>query len=85
MAKKLKICHNQTTCCANYQGKGIIGDLKENTLAEIWQGNILQKLRRAHLEGRYDEVPLCSKCDFWRCEVNIEKWLRCKIMHGNLI
>lgn len=65
-----------TTCCVDYQGKGIIGDLKENTLAEIWQGNILQKLRRAHLEGRYDEIPLCNKCDFWRCEVNIEKWLR---------
>jgi len=68
-----------TTCCVDYQGKGIIGDLKENTLAEIWQGNILQKLRRAHLEGRYDAVPLCNKCDFWRCEVNIEKWLRRKI------
>ncbi len=65
-----------TTCCVDYQGKGIIGDIKENTLAEIWQGSALQKMRRAHLEGLYNTIPLCSKCQFWRCEVNIEKWLR---------
>ena len=65
-----------TTCCVDYQGKGIIGDIKENTLAEIWQGDALQKIRRAHLEGLYNTIPLCSKCQFWRCEVNIGKWLR---------
>lgn len=65
-----------TTCCVDYQGKGIIGDIKENTLAEIWQGDALQKIRRAHLGGLYNTIPLCSKCQFWRCEVNIEKWLR---------
>jgi len=65
-----------TICCVDYQGKGIIGDIKENTLAEIWQGDALQKIRRAHLEGLYNTIPLCSKCQFWRCEVNIEKWLR---------
>lgn len=65
-----------TTCCVDYQGKGIIGDIKENTLAEIWQGDALQKIRTAHLEGLYNTIPLCSKCQFWRCEVNIEKWLR---------
>ena len=64
------------TCCVDYQGKGIIGDIKENTLAEIWQGNALQKIRRAHLEGLYDTIPLCSKCQFWRCEVNLGKWLK---------
>ena len=65
-----------TTCCVDYQGKGVIGDIKENTLAEIWQGDTLQKIRKAHLEGQYSTIPLCSKCQFWRCEVNIEKWLR---------
>ena len=70
-----------TTCCVDYQGKGVIGDIKENTLAEIWQGDTLQKIRKAHLEGQYSTIPLCSKCQFWRCEVNIEKWLRSKAEH----
>ena len=65
-----------TTCCVDYQGKGVIGDINKEPLSKIWQGKILQNIRKAHLEGRYDEVPLCNKCDFWRCEVNIEKWLR---------
>ena len=65
-----------TTCCVDYQGKGIIGDIKEDTLAAIWQGNKLQRIRDAHLENKYDSIPLCSNCQFWKCEVNIEKWLR---------
>lgn len=65
-----------TTCCVDYQGKGIIGDIKEESFAKIWQGDMLRKTRRAHLEGQYESMPLCSKCQFWRCEVNIEKWLK---------
>jgi len=65
-----------TTCCVDYQGKGIIGDIKENSLAKIWQGEVLQSIRRAHLENQYETIPLCNKCQFWRCEVNIGKWLR---------
>jgi len=65
-----------TTCCVDYQGKGIIGNMNEDPLAKIWQGEILQKIRKAHLEDKYDSIPLCSRCQFWRCEANIEKWLR---------
>lgn len=71
-----------TTCCVDYQGKGTVGNIKEETLAEIWQGDTLQKIRKAHLEGQYSTIPLCSKCQFWKCEVNIEKWLRSKVEHG---
>ncbi|MBI2470450.1 MAG: radical SAM protein [Planctomycetes bacterium] len=65
-----------TTCCVDYQGKGIIGDINEDLLARIWKGSTLQKIRMAHLEGRYDSVLLCNKCQFWKCEVNLGKWLR---------
>ncbi len=70
-----------TTCCVDYQGKGIIGDIKEESLANIWQGDELQRIRKAHLENKYDSIPLCSNCQFWKCEVNIEKWLRSKARH----
>ncbi len=64
-----------TTCCVDYQGKGVIGDINEDSLANIWRGESLQNLRIAHMKGRYDSIPLCNKCQFWKCEVNIEKWL----------
>ncbi|MDO8140143.1 MAG: radical SAM protein [Candidatus Brocadiales bacterium] len=65
-----------TTCCVDYQGKGVIGDIKEESLANIWQGNRLQRIREAHLKNKYSSILLCSSCQFWRCEVNIEKWLK---------
>ena len=65
-----------TTCCVDYQGKEIIGDIKEESFAKIWQGDRLQRIRNAHLENNYESIPLCSNCQFWKCEVNIEKWLR---------
>ncbi|MEK7290948.1 MAG: SPASM domain-containing protein, partial [Planctomycetota bacterium] len=51
------------------------GDINEDSLANIWRGESLQNLRIAHVEGQYGSIPLCSKCQFWKCEVNIEKWL----------
>lgn len=65
-----------TTCCVDYQGKNVVGDIKNDPLAGIWQGNALQNIRTVHLEGRYDSIPLCCKCQFWKCEVNIERWVR---------
>ena len=65
-----------TTCCVDYQGKGIIGNIKEESFAKIWQSDRLQRIRNAHLENNYESIPLCSNCQFWKCEVNIEKWLR---------
>ncbi|MDR4508709.1 MAG: SPASM domain-containing protein [Candidatus Brocadiaceae bacterium] len=64
-----------TTCCVDYQGKGIVGDLKDGSLADIWQGEKLKKIRRAHLEGNYTAIPLCGNCRFWNSEVNIGHWL----------
>ena len=57
-------------------GKGIIGNIKEESFAKIWQSDRLQRIRNAHLENNYESIPLCSNCQFWKCEVNIEKWLR---------
>ncbi len=71
-----------TTCCVDYQGKGVIGNINKDFLATIWQGNALQKIRMAHLEGRYDSIPLCNKCQFWKCEVNLGKWLR-RVNHSS--
>ncbi len=65
-----------TTCCVDYQGKGVFGDIQEESLARIWQGDVLKSLRMAHLNGLYKNIPLCDKCQFWRCEVDIGKWLK---------
>jgi radical SAM protein with 4Fe4S-binding SPASM domain len=52
-------------CCMDPHRKLKIGNLEESTLEELWKSPSLQKYRQIHLQGRYDEIPLCSKCEQW--------------------
>jgi len=43
-----------------------IGNLYENTLAEIWNGPVRMKMLEAHQTGRRDLAnDLCKTCEFW--------------------
>ena len=44
---------------------GIIGDVKEQSLKEIWNSPKRMKWLEYHRQGRRDKVPLCSYCHFW--------------------
>ena len=39
-----------------------IGDLREKTIEEIWQGPEAVALRNAHIRGRFTQYPLCAEC-----------------------
>lgn len=34
------------------------------TLKEIWDGHLLNQVRRAHVEGRLEAIPICTPCEF---------------------
>jgi len=45
--------------------EGIIGDLNNQSLDEIWNG-LPRKLALAyHIKGDRSKIPLCRKCDYW--------------------
>jgi radical SAM protein with 4Fe4S-binding SPASM domain len=50
-------------CCRDTEGDHIIGDTREQTPAEIWNGDHFRELRRLHAKGRFDEIPACKPCD----------------------
>ena len=50
-------------CCYDFDGEIILGDLNDNTIAEIWNGEAFRNFRQLHKEFRFDELPLCKKCD----------------------
>jgi len=49
-------------CCLDYSGKEILGDVNQQTIAEIWNNQRYRELRQLHRESRQDQIPLCSNC-----------------------
>ncbi len=53
-----------TCCCVDWTGATAVGDLRTETLAEVWRGERLAAFRRMHLEGRRGENSACRDCSF---------------------
>jgi len=50
-------------CCNDYDKKYVLGNVKDRSLSEIWNGGKMQQLRKEFLSGNV-ENPLCKKCHF---------------------
>lgn len=50
-------------CCDDWNHSTIIGNLKNQTIEEVWKGERLRKIREAHLRGEFYKVPLCAGCN----------------------
>lgn len=53
--------------CVRYDPErlGVLGNIKENTLEEIWTGQKRMDLLELHKRGKRDQIDLCSQCDYW--------------------
>tara|TARA_B100000315_G_scaffold127921_1_gene117648 strand:+ start:20793 stop:21842 length:1050 start_codon:yes stop_codon:yes gene_type:complete len=50
-------------CCADWSYGALIGDVKGESLANIWKGEKLQQFRLLHLRGERKNIKICSDCD----------------------
>jgi len=48
-------------CCADFDGRHILGDLRASTIAQIWNSPAYRAVRRQHLESGGPEI--CRSCD----------------------
>jgi radical SAM protein with 4Fe4S-binding SPASM domain len=54
-------------CSQDFFGYYILGNVKESSLAEIWNNDKMIHLRQRHIEGKIDEFETCRECDrVWR-------------------
>jgi len=51
-------------CDGNYFGKIIAGDLNTQSVEEVWNGPVMSKIRRYHLEGKSHKVKICAECGY---------------------
>jgi radical SAM protein with 4Fe4S-binding SPASM domain len=48
-------------CCYDYDKKYVLGNVKDSSLSEIWNGGKMQQLRKEFISGNVKN-PLCEKC-----------------------
>lgn len=51
-------------CCWDSNGDMVMGDVKKQRILDIWHGKPMNNLRKAHNEGRRQELKVCSVCSF---------------------
>jgi len=53
-------------CVEDWRNQTIVGHIEKNSIEEIWKGEAYERLRNLHLEGCYDEIPVCENCTDWQ-------------------
>lgn len=53
-------------CCQDVNAFYNAGNIKDSSLIEIWNGKLMQDLRRAHLGGMRSKLALCRECNMYQ-------------------
>lgn len=54
-----------TICCLDGFKETVVGNVFEQGVANVWQGEAFAKVRYYHETGQYDRVPFCQNCNGW--------------------
>ncbi len=60
-------------CNVDFDHLGVIGDVRQQSIEEIWKGPELKRYRSLHKHGRWNEIDLCRDCNYWAYTKNV--WL----------
>ena len=55
---------NVSVCCVDWDKKVVVGNLREQSLEEIWAGEKLRAFQMLHLERRRSEIDGCRNCTY---------------------
>ncbi len=58
----LKINGNVTICCVDDKDETVVGNWREQSLYDIWNGTKYSQFRQQHAEGKYYDIEMCRKC-----------------------
>jgi MoaA/NifB/PqqE/SkfB family radical SAM enzyme len=65
-----------TACCPDWKRKLVLGDLKTESMMEIWNGKKLRTFWKALLGGQKNTYEMCEKCvlPMYDCNDNIDEY-----------
>jgi radical SAM protein with 4Fe4S-binding SPASM domain len=53
-------------CAHDWARKEIIGNVRDQTIAEIWNGDRMREIRAAVHRRAYETLPACRDCSLWK-------------------
>ncbi len=53
-------------CVEDWHNDGVVGNVKDTTIREIWRSATYEKFRRLHATGRWNDMTMCAKCLDWQ-------------------
>lgn len=53
-------------CPSDWVHGSVIGDYRNLTVKDVWQGEFYQNLRQAHLTNNYQKHSFCGQCPDWK-------------------
>lgn len=65
-----------TVCCADWKRKLVVGDLRKQSMKEIWNSRELYEFWTRQLEGKKNTYEMCKKCllPVYDCNDNIDPY-----------
>jgi len=52
-------------CCIDSHAETNMGNVFEDGVRAVWQGERFTKLRELHEAGQYEDLPICKDCNRW--------------------
>lgn len=52
-------------CNVDYNNKFPTGNVRDNTIEELWKSRVIRERREAHLTGKKACISICSNCNVW--------------------
>jgi glycosyltransferase involved in cell wall biosynthesis/MoaA/NifB/PqqE/SkfB family radical SAM enzyme len=51
-------------CCMDWRRQVVVGNVRRQTIRDIWNSDAYRRIRRLHIEGRDGEIGLCKSCSY---------------------
>ncbi|MFH1490393.1 MAG: radical SAM protein, partial [Pseudomonadota bacterium] len=51
-----------TFCSIDFDGRHVLGNVRQQSLESLWTGKVMESLREQHLQGKMNDHKLCGNC-----------------------
>ena len=53
-------------CVEDWRNEGLVGNVMDTSIAEMWRSPLYERFREAHRTGRWGDMTMCRKCLDWQ-------------------